>query len=158
MSRDRPGKTESAPARTASGTLNFQIKMASDPRFLAVVRSAVETLADVWGFEKDQCSGIALAVDEASSNIIRHAYRNRCDREIELNCQARPDGLEFIFVDRGEPADLSRICAQALDQTAPGGRGTHLIRQIMDEVSYERVPEGNRLRLRKYLAPARRTD
>jgi anti-sigma regulatory factor (Ser/Thr protein kinase) len=44
-----------------------------------------------------------------------------------------------------------------LDENALGGRGTHLIRQIMDEVSYERLPEGNRLRLKKYLPGIKRS-
>jgi anti-sigma regulatory factor (Ser/Thr protein kinase) len=82
---------------------------------------------------------------------MRHAYKNRCDQEIELSCQAHSGCLEFNFIDRGEPADRSRICAKPLDEVSPGGRGTHLIRQIMDEVCYDQVPEGNRLRLKKYL-------
>ena len=47
--------------------------------------------------------------------------------------------------------DLARCCAQPLDSDALGGRGTHMIREIMDEVSYARESEVNRLRLRKCL-------
>jgi len=143
-----------APAHLANlprgGLLRFGMRMASDPRLLPVVRSTVAELAAVSGFGTEQCRRIMLAVDEALSNVIRHAYKNRCDQEIELNCQAHSDCLEFSLVDRGEAVDLSRICAQPLDETALSGRGTHLIRQIMDEVCYERLPEGNRLRLKKY--------
>jgi anti-sigma regulatory factor (Ser/Thr protein kinase) len=85
------------------------------------------------------------------SNVIRHAYKNRFDQEIELSCQTHADCLEFHFVDHGEALDRSRICAQPMDEVATGGRGTHLIRQIMDEVCYDQVSEGNRLRLKKYL-------
>jgi anti-sigma regulatory factor (Ser/Thr protein kinase) len=133
------------------GPLKFRLSMASDPRLLSVVRSTVSELAAVWGFEDEQCRRITLAVDEALSNVIRHAYKNRRDQEIELNCQAHSDYLKFTFVDRGEAMDPARFCAQPLDDKAPGGRGTHLIRQIMDEVCYERLPEGNLLRLKKYL-------
>lgn len=129
--------------------------MASDPRLLSVVRSTVSEFAGVWGFEDDQRRCITLAVDEALSNVIRHAYKNRCDQQIELSCQAHADCLEFTFLDRGEPADLAKVCAQSPDATALGGRGTHLIRQIMDEVCYERVSGGNRLRLKKYLPGCR---
>ena len=145
----------STPERLASlppgGALKFRVRMASDPRLLPVVRSTVSELAAVWGFEDEQCRRITLAVDEALSNIIRHAYKNQCDQEIDLNFQAHSNCLEFSFVDRGEPADPSRFCAQPLNEVATGGRGTHLIRQIMDEVCYERLPEGNLLRLKKYL-------
>jgi len=139
----------------ASGPLRFELRMASDPRLLSVVRTTVSEFAAVWGFEDDQGPCIALAVAEAMSNVIRHAYKNRFDREIELSCQAHADCLEFTFFDRGEPADLTKICAQSLDESALGGRGTHLIRQIMDEVCYERVSGGNRLRLKKYFPGAR---
>lgn len=151
MSCDKGNAPERLATPPASGPLKFRMRMPSDPRLLSVVRSAVSELAAVWGFEDEQCRSITLAVDEALSNVIRHAYKNRCDQEIELNCQGHSDCLEFSFVDRGEAADPSRFCAQPLDEIALGGRGTHLIRQIMDEVCYERLPEGNRLSLKKYL-------
>jgi anti-sigma regulatory factor (Ser/Thr protein kinase) len=133
----------------------LHLRITSDPRLLSVVRSAVLELATVCGFQDEQCRGITLAVDEALSNIMRHAYKNRRDQEIELSCHAHPDGLEFQFVDHGEAADRSRICAQISHDSATGGRGTHLIRQIMDEVCYDQVSEGNRLRLKKYLPSIR---
>jgi anti-sigma regulatory factor (Ser/Thr protein kinase) len=151
MSCDKGSDPKGLTTPLAKGPLKFRIRMASDPRLLSVVRSAVSELAAIFGFEGEQCRSITLAVDEALSNIIRHAYKNRCDQDIELNCLAHSDYLEFSFVDHGEPADRSRVCAQPLDDTGLGGRGTHLIRQVMDEVSYEQVPEGNRLTLKKYL-------
>lgn len=140
--------------REAKGPLDFQLKLPSDPRLLAVVRHTVSQLAAVLGFKEEQCRGLTLAVDEALSNIIRHAYNNRCDQEIEMRVRANRRWLEFTFVDRGEPVDRSKCCAQPLDAVALSGRGTHLIRQIMDEVHYDRIPQGNRLRLKKYLAAA----
>jgi serine/threonine-protein kinase RsbW len=155
MSCDK-GSAPERLAAPASGPLKFRMRMPSDPRLLSVVRSTVSELAAVWGFDDEQCRNITLAVDEALSNVIRHSYKNRRDQEIELNCQGHSDCLEFSFVDRGEPADLSRFCAQPLDEIALGGRGTHLIRQIMDEVCYERLPEENRLSLKKYLPGVKR--
>jgi serine/threonine-protein kinase RsbW len=153
MSCEQPSAPELLGAES-TGPLEIQMRLSSDPRLLAVVRRAVCEFAAVWGFADDQCRSITLAVDEALSNIIRHAYKNRCDREIEMRVQAGGDCLEFVFIDSGEPVDRSKCWAQPLDEIALAGRGTHLIRQIMDEVSYDQVPEGNRLRLKKHLAPA----
>jgi len=147
--------SESRAAPPAGGPLTLRMKITSDPRLLSVVRSAVSELATVCGFQDEQRRRITLAVDEALSNVMRHAYKNRRDREIELSCHVGTDCLEFYFIDRGEAADRSRICAQPLDEAATGGRGTHLIRQIMDEVCYDQVSEGNRLRLKKYLPSIR---
>jgi serine/threonine-protein kinase RsbW len=154
MSCDERRKAEPLPVAAGNGPLKFQMKMASDPRLLAVVRSTVTQLAEALGFEASQCRKITLAVDEALSNVIRHAYKNECNHEIEMNCQAEADCLEFTFIDRGEPADPARICAQPLDEVALAGRGTHLIRQIMDEVIYDRLDDHNRLRLKKYMPGA----
>jgi anti-sigma regulatory factor (Ser/Thr protein kinase) len=155
MSFDQEGSPEPQLDRAANVPLKFRMLMPSDPRLLSVVRRMISQFAAIWGFDKEQCRRITLAVDEALANVIRHAYKNRCDREVELNCQADTDCLEVTFVDRGEPADPAKFCAQALDDVALSGRGTHLIRQIMDEVCYERMGEGNRLRLRKYLPGAK---
>lgn len=156
MSCEEETASEPLAGQTPSGPLKFQIKLASDPRLLAVVRGMVAHFAEALGFEEPQCRKITLAVDEALSNVIRHAYNNECNHEIELDCQAQPDCIEFTFIDRGKPADPARICAQPLDEVALGGRGTHLIRQIMDEVRYDRLSDQNRLCLKKYMPGAKK--
>jgi anti-sigma regulatory factor (Ser/Thr protein kinase) len=123
----------------------------SDARFLAVIRATVGELGSVCGFTGEDRRAITLAVDEAMANVIRHAYRGDPGGAIEMECQARADGLEFTLLDHGEPPDPARLKAHAPDEDTPGGRGTHLIRMIMDEVSYERVQRGNQLRLSKRL-------
>ena len=136
--------------------MNFHLRfvMSSDPRLLCVVRAAIGELGSVFGLPDEDCREMTLAVDEALANIIRHAYKSRLDQQIELNCRARADRLEFTIFDRGEPADPSRICAQPLDAVTLSGRGTHLIKLVMDEVCYEQVLGGNQLRLSKHLPPA----
>lgn len=155
MSCDEEDSPKLLQTPVATGPLKFQMRLASDPRLLPVVRSTVSELAAALGFDDAQCRSITLAVDEALSNVIRHAYRNECNHEIELSCQAQADCLEFTFIDHGEPTDPARICARPLDEVALGGRGTHIIRQIMDEVSYDRMANENRLRLKKYMPSAR---
>ena len=125
--------------------------MPSDPRFLCVVRAAVGELALVYGLSEELSRGITLAVDEALANVIRHAYRSRSDREIEVNCRIAAGQMVFTLLDQGDPPDPARICGQPLNETSLSGRGTHLIKAVMDEVRYERVPEGNQLTLIKHL-------
>jgi anti-sigma regulatory factor (Ser/Thr protein kinase) len=141
----------------AGGPLQIHVVMASNPRLLSVMRTAICELAAVTGFQDPECKAIALAANEALCNVIRHAYKNRSDQEIDLNCQVRPDCVEVTIVDHGEPADISKFCAQPLDDVSLSGRGTHMIRQIMDEVWYEHIAEGNRLRLKKYLPGSRKS-
>lgn len=144
--------------RYLSTQMSFHLRfgMPSDPRFLAIARAAVGELGRIYGLPDEECRGVTLAVDEALANIIRHAYKNRDDQRIEFNCDVNAEQMEFTLLDRGEPPDPARICGQPLDEFSLSGRGTHLIKAIMDEVSYKRVSGGNQLKLIKRLPIAKK--
>ena len=131
--------------------VHLRFVVPSHPRYLSVVRAAVEALGTIHGLPAHGCRGIALAVDEALANIIRHAYHGDYNGAIEVNCRVFADRLEFTLLDQGEAPDPVRVAPHPLDDVSLGGRGTHIIRSIMDEVSYERIPGGNQLRLSKWL-------
>jgi anti-sigma regulatory factor (Ser/Thr protein kinase) len=130
----------------------FKLELASHPQLLSVVRGAVQQLAAVVGFSEEDSRAITLAVDEALTNVIRHAYDNRHDQKIELHCARLPEdsGIEFLLVDHGRSADPAALKSRDLDDLRPGGLGMHLIAQIMDTVQYEPLPDRNQLRLVKY--------
>jgi anti-sigma regulatory factor (Ser/Thr protein kinase) len=123
--------------------------MPSDPRFLSLVRNAVGQLASILGGSEEESRATMLAIDEALTNVIRHAYQGAQDKPIRLMCDVRNMGLDFRIIDQGIPPNLARICACDPTACEPGGRGTHIIKEVMDLVSYERTGEGNQLRLRK---------
>ncbi len=133
--------------------MNFALSLIvpSHPRFLSVARAVVSEVGSVCGLSGKGCREVTLAVDEAMANIIRHAYRNHYDQEIQLNCQISGEFLEFRLVDQGEPPDQAKIRSQPLNDHSLSGRGTHMMKLMMDEVCYERVPGGNQLRLKKLL-------
>jgi serine/threonine-protein kinase RsbW len=140
------------PARNG---LHLKVVMPSDPRYLPVVRGMMCPLAAAIGWDESECQAITLALEEALTNIIRHAYKSRLDGVIELECQESPEGLEVTLLDHGEPPDKSKICARQVGCSQPGGLGTHIIKDVMDTVSYQAVPGGNQFtavkRLRKTL-------
>lgn len=140
--------------------MNFHLKLVvpSDPRFLSIARTAVSEVSAICGLSETSCQGITLAIDEALANIIRHAYKNRHDQEMEMDCQVSADQIVFRLLDQGEPPDPERICGQPLDEVSLSGRGTHLMKAIMDEMCYEQVSGKNQLRLVKNLAGARACD
>jgi sigma-B regulation protein RsbU (phosphoserine phosphatase) len=131
--------------------LQIKFSVPSDPRYLGVVRGAIGRLAAVIGWDETECRAIALAVDECLTNVIRHAYHNRTDGLMELECRESADGLEIILLDNGDAPDRSKICAHEIGSDQPGGLGTHIIKQVMDRVSYEESAEGNRFVASKQL-------
>ena len=131
----------------------FRLRLAlpSHPRYLSVVRAAIGELCMIYGFSKEEGIEVTLAVDEALANVIRHAYKSCYDRTIEFECIVNEEQMEFTLLDHGEPPDPTKICGKPLDECALSGRGTHLIKAIMDEMSYQTVPGGNQLKLVKRL-------
>jgi anti-sigma regulatory factor (Ser/Thr protein kinase) len=119
----------------------------------------VAQLAEVIGFSAAECRSVTRAVDEALSNIIRHAYKGLPERTIQVslsrietrNNGKRREGVEILLEDRGRAVDPTKLRARPLDEVKPGGLGLHFIRQSMDTVQYKRSGRINRLRLSKYL-------
>ncbi len=84
---------------------------------------------------------VQMAVDEACSNIIEHAYGGEGKGDIQLECQLLPAGLQVTITDFGEPFAPENIADPALDapleSRAEGGLGLFLMRQLMDEIRFE---------------------
>jgi anti-sigma regulatory factor (Ser/Thr protein kinase) len=131
--------------------VQMKVVLPSDPRFLCIARAMVRELSEVSGLSEEDCHAVTLAVDEALANVMRHAYKGNHDEQIEFNCDIYDDRMEFRLLDTGEAPDADRICGQPLDEFSLSGRGTHLIREIMDEVCYERVAERNQIKMIKKL-------
>jgi anti-sigma regulatory factor (Ser/Thr protein kinase) len=130
-------------AQSDSSAIDVTFVMCSHPRYLPIIRAAVGQLAAMVGWNASESLSITMAVDEALANVIRHAYNGRTDGRIELHCRATEDELQFRLQDAGDPPDMTRICAREVGCDKIGGLGTHIIRDVMDTVSYKRSPEGN---------------
>src|SRR5258706_16077122 len=94
----------------------------------------VGQMAALRGFCEEDVQFIILAVDKACANIIRHAYKGSHDRPIIISCNEREDGIEFLLVDQGEPADANRWHRHSLDEVRPGGFTMKLFSLGIDEV------------------------
>ena len=126
---------------------------------LCVVRNALAQLAAMLGFSEQECHAVVLAVDEALTNIIRHAYGGHPDRPIEVlfrrilasSCGKSGEALEIVLVDSGKNVDRAKLCGRALEDVKPGGLGLHFIRESMDALEFRRRVGRNQLRLVKFL-------
>jgi anti-sigma regulatory factor (Ser/Thr protein kinase) len=134
----------SVPEASAGGLfMHVTFDMSSRPCCLPIVRATVSHLAGMAGWDEAESRTITLAVDEALANVIRHAYHGRADERIELHCHAREGELQFRIRDTGDAPDPARICAREVGCDKIGGLGTHIIRDVMDTVTYETSREGN---------------
>ena len=118
------------------------------------IREFVGEAALQVGFSEKEIYSIQLAADEASTNIIEHAYAGVGDGKIEIDCSATEDELKIVMRDKGTPFNPSRVpepnVKANLSERKIGGLGMYLMRQLMDEVIYEPSSEtGNTLTMIK---------
>lgn len=95
-----------------------------------------------------------MAVDEACSNIIEHAYGGEDKGEITCTCKVNKQGLTIELDDNGKPFDPEVIAdpdmSGDLEDRPSHGLGLFFIRQWMDEVEFEfKENHGNHLTLFK---------
>ena len=134
---------------------DIRIQMISDPMYLSGARELVASVSRRLGFGEEACGQIALAVDEALCNVIRHGYDRRKDGPIWLSLWPRADngagaGVTIVIEDEARQVDPETIRGRDLEEIRPGGLGVHIIRQVMDDVRYEkREKAGMRLTLVK---------
>lgn len=137
---------------------HIRIELVSDPIYLSGARELVGSVARRLGFDDLQCSKIALAVDEALCNIIRHGYDRAADRPIwisvwpaDIGPNGKPAGLRLEIEDEAKQVEPEDLKSRDLDDIRPGGLGVHIIREVMDEVAYsKRDGAGMRLSMIKH--------
>lgn len=140
-------------------SLLLRMELRSNPETLCVVRGALAQLTERLGFPESECRAVVLGVDEALTNIIRHAYAGQPDRPIEVLfrqiqaslCGKKGEALEIVLVDRGKKVDRAKLCGRALEDVKPGGLGLHFIRESMDAVEFRHTNGRNQLRLVKFI-------
>jgi serine/threonine-protein kinase RsbW len=121
--------------------------MPSQTSFLGIVRDVTRRMAEAAGFDEPTGSRLALAVDEATTNVIEHAYAGAADREIELRFDDRPTEFRVEIVDTGAMVDPRAVPRVDLDryvsERRTGGLGVHLMEKIMDSVTFRRSARRN---------------
>lgn len=122
------------------------VRIQSRPSELASVRKRVEDHASTMGFAEKGTAEIMLAVDEALANVIRHGYGGPCDKPIDIQIEAcreaGQDAIRITIRDFGKQVDPSEIAGRPLEEVRPGGLGVHIIRSVMDEVTYSPAEGG----------------
>lgn len=125
------------------------VGIVSDPRWLRLARAVVEDCCREFKFGDAESRAMVSALDEALSNVMRHAYRGDRTRPIRIACRFDGSEFEVEVSDRGKEFDPVAQPLLPPDELRGGGRGIYLIRSSVDACHYVRDGEWNRLRLRK---------
>ena len=102
--------------------------------------------------DQDDVAEFELAVNEAASNIMKHAYHGRADQRIQLEADAFPGHVSIRLHHLGDSFDPAAAPPPALDGSRESGFGIYLITRSVDEVRYSRDERGrNCIALVKFL-------
>ena len=123
---------------------------------LILVRDFISGAARDAGFDEETASKIMLAVDEACTNIIKHAYEFKPSNDIDIEVTSSEKKFEIIIKHSGKSFDPHAVKSpdmkEYLRKYQRGGLGIHLIRSLMDEVNYSTLANGkSEVRLIKFL-------
>lgn len=140
------------PHGTTMQTL-LELKFPARADEMRQVRAQLRAALDAQEVAPELRDRLVLAVDEACTNIIRHAYRDCTPGGIALRLTRERDMLGFELRDEAPCVDPTRIRPRDLSEFRAGGMGVALIDQLMDAWRIEPLPSGrgNRLVMQKQL-------
>ena len=108
---------------------------------LSEIRDFVGGHALDYGFDDRKVADIRLAVDEACTNIIKHAYGNDPEENLEITIEVDDEKFMIFLIDKGEGFDVKTYqkpnLKSQIEQKKRGGMGVHLMLNLMDEVTYK---------------------
>jgi serine/threonine-protein kinase RsbW len=121
--------------------------------YITLCRLALTGIARLRELSDELLADLKLALTEAASNSVRHAYGDEVVGVVEISYELFPDRLVIEVTDEGEGFDLAKAEGHP-DELSEGGLGIAIIRAIADEVEIGAQPsgKGSRLRFEKALS------
>jgi serine/threonine-protein kinase RsbW len=136
----------------------FELKIDSDLKNLEVAADFVaKTMRELGAGNEKDVFDVQLAVDEALTNIIEHAYSGQQHGEIVIRCALSDSKKEFTvqLIDHGKPFDPRTVAEPdteaALEDRRRGGLGVFFIKSYVQTVKYSVNVKGNELTMTKLL-------
>ncbi|MGD8192625.1 anti-sigma B factor RsbW [Brevibacillus ginsengisoli] len=134
----------------------IELTLPADVEFIGIARLLMSGVANRMGFAYDEIEDIKLAVAEACTNSVRHAYEGGQTGTFTITSTLHEDRLVVQVSDKGKSFDASQIKMAPLDPTkeleelTEGGLGLYLIHTLMDQVEI-RSDDGILIEMVKYV-------
>lgn len=127
------------------------LKIPAKPEYIALARLALSGLAQVQPVEPETLADLKLALTEACSNSVRHAYHEGRDGTVDVRYELNGSKLTVEVVDEGDGFDVDATADGGLGELDEGGLGLAIIRALTDELAIDSHERGSRLRFAKHL-------
>ena len=131
------------------------IILANDISEISKLAAFIDEVGETFELAPDVVFNLNLVLEEAVVNVINYAYPKEEHQYIYLSAHLHDDSIVFVLTDTGKEFDPTLApeadITLSADEREIGGLGIFLIRQIMNEVKYERIDGKNVLTLEKKL-------
>jgi serine/threonine-protein kinase RsbW len=148
------GRLSSRGRGTPKAGNEFTLNIPGKTDNLELIRTFVAGVARHAGFGDEDVNKIELAVDEACSNVIEHAYARDEAKDIDITVRIEAPKLTVTVTDHGKSFHFDGVplpdMKQYLAELRVGGLGIYLMKMLMDEVEYRSEPGRNEVRMSKY--------
>jgi len=131
----------------------LSISIPSKTELLKMVVDLTNHIATINQFSPAEAQKIALATDEAITNVIKHSYEYKMDEDITMEFYCSADGLKIKIIFTGVPPVLKEVGVNfdlMIKEKKKGGLGVELMRRIMDSVEYKTVGNINSCEMIKW--------
>ena len=131
------------------------IVLANEISEISRLNGFIEEIGEEFGLTPDVVFNLNLVLEEAVVNVINYAYPKEDHQWIYLSAKLQDGTIILVLTDTGKEFDPTMApeadITLSADEREIGGLGIFLIRQIMNEVKYERIDGKNVLTLEKKL-------
>ena len=139
-----------------------EMKIPAKPEYVGVIRLTISGIASTMGYTYEQIEDIKIAVSEACTNAVQHAYPEEEGGEVIVGFGIYEDKLETMVADSGQSFNFIQTKEElgpytestTVDQLSEGGLGLYLIETLMDEVRVSNT-SGVSVFMVKYLSEER---
>lgn len=131
----------------------LHVRIANQLSELPKLHRSVEEFANAFRITDEVVFSVNLVFDELLTNTISYGYRDSEPHYIDVILEAGPSSLQILIADDGMRFNPLKIpdpdITSPLEHREVGGLGVHLVRSVMDDLSYVYEDGKNKLTLIK---------
>ena len=144
----------------------IEMKSPAKPEYVGIIRLTLSGIASKMGYSYDDIEDLKIAVSEACTNAVQHAYKaDNNTGEVSVRFGVFEDRLEIVVADQGDSFDIQDKQKElgpyspehTVDQLSEGGLGLYLMETLMDEVHVQ-IDSGVTVSMTKFLNRERVDD
>src|SRR3954447_20191686 len=138
----------------ADGGRTVMLRIPAKAEYITLCRLAPTGVGELREVGDDTMADLKLALTEAVSNSVRHAYGPDGDGSVDVRYELHPDRLGIEVIDDGEGFDPDAPASAESEELTEGGLGIAIIKSIADEFELQSSPgvRGSKLRFVKRLS------